>query len=87
MANDETKIRLIEDANATGEVAEVYDEWRQMSGRQKMPGILKCMSYRPDFLRQVIQFSNTVHFSEGHLSRRQKEAIASWVSALNRCPY
>jgi alkylhydroperoxidase family enzyme len=87
MANDEAKIRLIEDANATGEVAEVYDEWRQMSGRQKMPGILKCMSYRPDFLRQVIQFSNTVHFSEGHLSRRQKEAIASWVSALNRCPY
>lgn len=87
MANDETKIRLIEDANATGQVAEVYDEWRQMSGRQKMPGILKCMSHRPDFLRQVIQFSNTVHFSEGHLSRRQKEAIASWVSALNSCPY
>jgi hypothetical protein len=34
-----------------------------------------------------MSFSNTVHFSEGHLSRRTKEAIASWVSWLNRCPY
>lgn len=87
MANEETKIRLIEDADATGEVASVYDEWRKKSGRQMMPGILKCMSHRPDFLRQVMQFSDTVHFSEGHLSRRHKEAIASWVSWLNRCPY
>ena len=87
MASEETKIKLIEDAEATGEVAAVYDEWRKQSGRDKMPGILKCMSHRPDFLRQVIDFSNTVHFSDGHLNRRHKEAIASWVSWLNRCPY
>ena len=81
------KISVIEDAQATGEVAEVYDAWRAKSGRQNMPGILKCFSHRPDFLREVISFSNTVHFSEGHLTRRTKEAIASWVSWLNRCPY
>ena len=52
-----------------------------------MPGILKCFSHRPDFLREVMTFSDTVHFSEGHLTRRHKEAIASWVSYLNRCPY
>jgi uncharacterized peroxidase-related enzyme len=83
----ETKIKLIEDKDATGEVAKVYDEWRAKSGRQQMPGILKCFSHRPDFLRQVMQFSDTVHFSQGHLDRRTKEAIASWVSWLNRCPY
>ena len=87
MADSETKIKLIEDAEASGEVAAVYDEWRKKSGRQKMPGILKCFSHRPDFLREVMRFSDTVHFSEGHLSRRHKEAIASWVSWLNRCPY
>ncbi len=81
------KIDFIEDADATGEVAEVYDEWRAQSGRQAMPGILKCFSHRPDFLRQVMDFSNTVHFSEGHLDRKTKEAIASYVSYLNRCPY
>ncbi len=83
----EPKIALIEDAAATGEVAKVYDEWRAKSGRQQMPGILKCFSHRPDFLRQVMAFSDTVHFSEGHLNRKTKEAIASYVSYLNRCPY
>lgn len=81
------KVDFIEDADATGEVAAVYEEWRARSGRQQMPGILKCFSHRPDFLRQVMDFSNTVHFSEGHLTRQVKEAIASYVSYLNRCPY
>jgi hypothetical protein len=81
------KIDFIEDADASGEIANVYDEWREHSGRQQMPGILKCFSHRPDFLRQVMDFSNTVHFSEGHLDRKTKEAIASYVSYLNRCPY
>ena len=83
----EHKINLIEDADATGELAKVYDEWRAHSGRQQMPDILKCFSHRPDFLRQVMAFSNGVHFSEGHLDRKTKEAIASYVSYLNRCPY
>jgi len=87
MTDPTTKIELIEDQDATGKVAEVYDEWRAKSGREKVPGILKCFSHRPDFLRDVIHFSDTVHFSEGHLERRTKEAIASWVSWLNRCPY
>ena len=81
------KIKQIQDADATGETAVVYDQWRKLSGRTKMPGILKCFGQRPDFLCQVMQFSNTVHFSDGHLSRRYKEMIASYVSFLNRCPY
>ena len=87
MSEQKTKIRLIEDAEATGETATVYDEWRAHSGRTQMPGILKCFGSRPDFLREVMAFSNTVHFSEGHLTRRHKEMIASYVSYLNRCPY
>ena len=87
MAEHATKIRLIEDCEAQGEVARVYEEWRAKSGRELMPGILKCFSHRPDFLRDVMQFSDRVHFSEGHLTRKTKEAIASWVSYLNRCPY
>ena len=82
-----TKIRITEDAEATGEVAAAYDFWRAGSGRHQVPGIIKCFGARPDFLRQVVEFSNKVHFSEGHLSRRHKEMIASYVSYLNRCPY
>jgi len=82
-----TKIRITEDAEAAGEVASAYDFWRAGSGRQQVPGIIKCFGARPDFLRQVVEFSNKVHFSEGHLTRRHKEMIASYVSFLNRCPY
>lgn len=82
-----TKIRIIEDAEASSDTAAAYDYWRAGSGRKQVPGIIKCFGARPDFLRQVVQFSNTLHFSEGHLSRRHKEMIASYVSYLNRCPY
>jgi hypothetical protein len=82
-----TKIRIIEDAEAEGETLAAYDYWRFGSGRTKVPGIIKCFGARPDFLRQVVDFSNTIHFSEGHLIRRHKEMIASYVSYLNRCPY
>jgi hypothetical protein len=82
-----TKIRITEDAEATGDTLAAYDYWRAGSGRTQVPGIIKCFGSRPDFLRQVVDFSNTVHFSEGHLVRRHKEMIASYVSYLNRCPY
>jgi hypothetical protein len=82
-----SKIRIIEDAEATGDTLAAYDYWRADSGRTQVPGIIKCFGARPDFLRQVVDFSNTIHFSEGHLIRRHKEMIASYVSYLNRCPY
>jgi|SRR5215472_8895170 len=81
------KIHIIEDADATGDMLAAYDYWLAASGRRQVPGIIKCFGARPDFLRQVVDFSNTVHFSEGHLQRRHKEMIASYVSYLNRCPY
>jgi len=86
-AKPATKIRIVEDAEALGETAAVYDFWRARSGRQQVPGIIKCFGARPDFLRHVIEMADVVHFSEGHLARRQKEMIASYVSYLNRCPY
>ena len=81
------KIRIIEDAEASGATLAAYDYWRSVSGRTKVPGIIKCFGARPDFLRQVVDFSNTIHFSQGHLQRRHKEMLASYVSYLNRCPY
>ncbi|HEX4424316.1 MAG TPA: carboxymuconolactone decarboxylase family protein [Terriglobales bacterium] len=86
-AKPATKIKIIEDDEATGDTLAAYDDWRAGSGRQQVPGIIKCFGARPDFLRRVLEFGNTVHFSEGHLTRRYKEMIASYVSYLNRCPY
>lgn len=81
-------INWIEDEDARGELADIYSAYFEVNPhKQRMPGILKCFSLRPDFLQQVIDFSNTVHFSDGHLNRRTKEMIATLVSGLNQCPY
>ncbi|PYY23073.1 MAG: hypothetical protein DMG62_10495 [Acidobacteria bacterium] len=82
-----TKIRVIEDHEASGETAAAYDFWRAGSERHRVPGIIKCFGARPDFLRQVVGCSSTLHFSEGYLSRHHKEMLATYVSSLNRCPY
>ncbi|MDP7204901.1 MAG: carboxymuconolactone decarboxylase family protein [Pirellulaceae bacterium] len=81
-------IDWIDDSEASGELAEIYATWRGGNPeRTGFPEILKCFSSRPDFLRQVMEFSNTVHFTDGHLTRHEKELIATYVSALNQCPY
>jgi alkylhydroperoxidase family enzyme len=81
-------INWIEDDATEGEAAGIYRQWREANpGRTRVPDILKCFSLRPDFLRQVREFSGTVHFADGHLNRRTKEMIATLVSGLNQCPY
>ncbi len=81
------RIRWVDESEARGDIANVYGDYMRGRGREFVPDILKCFSLRPDFLRQVIAFSETVHFSDGHLERRTKEMIATYVSGLNQCPY
>lgn len=81
-------LNWIDDDHAEGELKEIYRTYlANRPDRSQMPGILKAFSFRPDFLKSVIQFSNQLHFSDGHLTRRIKEMIATLVSALNQCPY
>ncbi len=81
-------INCVEDEDADGQLAELIARWKDANpGRSRFPGILKCFSARPDFLEQVMNFSYEVHFRDGHLTRRVKEMIATYVSALNQCEY
>ena len=80
-------IQWFEDGDAKGELAEVYRRWKSGNDGRDIPGILKCFSQRPDMLEKLIEFIYPLHFEEGHLSRRVKEMIATYVSGLNRCPY
>ncbi len=82
------RIRWVDEHEATGDAAEAYRDWMTANpGRPVIPGILKCLSLRPDLFRGMVDVSDRVHFAEGHLTRRVKEMIATYVSALNRCPY
>jgi uncharacterized peroxidase-related enzyme len=82
-----THLPVIEEADATGEIAEAYQYFRDHFGRPTVPGILKCFSSSPAMLRIIIQLGSTLVFSEGVLGRRMKEMIATYVSSLNECPY
>ena len=84
------RIRWIEERDATGRLAELFEASRSgaITGirREQVPDILHTMSHRPDFLGAIMDASR-LHFSDGALSRAQHEMIASYVSALNRCHY
>ena len=81
-------IQTTPESEATGQLAELMAGWRKNNpGREKFPGILQCFAHRPDFLKLVMDVSYGVHFSDGHLNRRTKEMIATYVSGLNHCPY
>ncbi len=81
-------IDWIDESEATGDVAEGYAFYfKNRPDRQRVADIIKCFSHRPDFMKQVMDFSWAVHFADGHLSERVKEMIATLVSGENRCPY
>ena len=81
-------IRWVEDEEATGLVAEIYAAWKAANPhRERMPDILKCFSSQPKMLQAVMDASYSVHFTDGALTRRIKEMIATVVSGLNQCPY
>jgi hypothetical protein len=82
------RIRWIDEAEATGAAADAYAAWMAANpGRANIPEILKCYSPRPDVFADVVTLSDKLHFTDGHLTRRIKEMIATYVSALNQCVY
>jgi uncharacterized peroxidase-related enzyme len=82
-----TILPIVEEDQATGVVAEAYAEFREHFGRQDIPPILKCFATHPALLRQMMEVASALIFCEGHLSRRMKEMMATYISSLNACPY
>jgi len=82
-----TNIPLIEESEASGEVAASYNHFRTHFGRPDVPGILKCFATHPPLLRHMMDLSEHLIFSEGSLGRKHKEMIATYVSSQDSCPY
>lgn len=82
-----TNLPIVQEDAATGAVAKSYAEYRERFGRVDVPGILKCFATHPPLLEQMIVLATNLLFTESHLPRRVKELIATYVSALNDCPY
>ena len=80
------RIKMVEEADAQGALAEIYARSRAESVASVVPEILRTMSLRPDFL-EAIDAASRMHFTDGALTRAQHEMVAAYVSALNRCRY
>ena len=81
-----TRIKVIQESEATGQLADLYATAKAQSPIGVVAEILKTMSLQPDFLAAV-QAASRMHFTDGALTRAQHEMIASYVSAINRCRY
>ena len=79
------RIRTIAPEQASGELAEAYARVQE-AGFPAVPSVFQLASLRPDLVRALAD-SYRAMFADGALPRTTKEGIATWVSALNQCPY
>jgi alkylhydroperoxidase family enzyme len=78
-------LRLIEEAEADGLLAEEYEAAVERVG--KVFNILKAMSLRPGVLRASIALYREIMFGESGLSRQERELLATVASAEQSCHY
>ena len=78
-------IRVIPEAEASGELKQLYDEMIEPSGG--VDNILKIHSLNPASLRTHYEFYRTLMRGPSGLSGVQREMIAVVVSATNSCHY
>lgn len=64
-----------------------HEEASKRLGRPVTGGILRTMTFQPEWLAYINDLSRKAHFSPGYLDVRTKEMIAAYVSALNDCRF
>lgn len=78
-------IRMIDEADATGELKAAYAEVSAARGR--VANILKVHGVSPATVTSHLELYRRLMFGPSELSRREREAIAVAVSAANACHY
>jgi uncharacterized peroxidase-related enzyme len=80
------RVPLVEEADAEGRTAELYDAIKSRMGIPFVPDMFRLVSSRPDLLEVVIAGYGGV-FNDGVLPRATREMISAWSSKVNGCPY
>ena len=80
-------IKMIEEAEATDDVKQVYGDIKSTLGIDFVPNMYKLMAPSPRYLEANWHKVKAVMVEEGELDRLTKEIIAVAVSATNSCDY
>ena len=86
MSDETAWIEVIAEADAEGELRELYDEHRAPQ-TGAVDNILKIHSLNPPTLRDHAQLYTTLVYGKGGLTRPEREMIGVVVSVANRCFY
>jgi alkylhydroperoxidase family enzyme len=78
-------IRTVPEGGAEGELQAHYDAAVKRAG--KVFGIVRLMSPNPAVLEASMDLYRAIMFGPSPLSRRQREMMATVVSAVNGCHY
>lgn len=79
-------IEVIPEAEAEGELAELYEELRSPQ-TGTVDNVLKIHSLHPQTMRDHVQLYRTLMYGRGGLTRPEREMIGVVASAANRCHY
>jgi len=80
-----TYIQQIDEGDATGELAAIYESCRQRAG--SVANILKLQCQEPTMLRESLRFYMHLMKSPNALSAARREMLAAVVSNVNECFY
>jgi uncharacterized peroxidase-related enzyme len=86
-APSSTNLPLVEEHSAPEEVRALFGQYRETFGRGDLPGIVLCFATHAPMLRGMLEIAAGLLFADGNLTRRQKEMIATFISAQNACSY
>ncbi len=81
-----SSIKLIDEAEATGKVKELYEEIMKDLGIDFVPNMYKAMAHKPEFLETQWRKTRAVMKPE-KLDAITKEIIAISVSSVMGCNY
>jgi len=85
MTNGTGRAEIVREGDASGEVAELYGELRQLFGGF-VPDVFKLVSTRPDMLGAFVAGYRSM-FGGGRLPEEAKEVIALTVARVASCQY
>ena len=81
------RVPLIEESDATGRTAELYEQIRTATNFPFVPDMFRLASTKPALLETIIAGYSGTFLNESELPRDIKELIAAWTSRVNSCPY
>lgn len=80
-----TRIKVIQQAEATGRLKEIYDDLVKKRGQ--LAEVHKIQSLRPESIVKHMDLYMEIMFSKSELSRAEREMMAVVTSVYNHCFY